>query len=284
MEHTPKKEWYARRVRQRNKRVLACLLFVIIVLIPILAVSCRRQRLKPDSAENTNIEETQEQTETQTEEITENVTEDPLADCPASLVEFMQKYPEATQFVLDYAENKDREMVIDLSDEVKKGELPMFLQWDVRWGYRQYGDDFMAVNGCGPTCLSMVYCGLTGDTRWYPYAVAQMADERGYFVPGSGTEWTLMDSGARELGLEVHSVTLAENDILVVLEMGLPIIASVGPGDFTDNGHFIVLAGVNENGSIHILDPNSRINSEKEWDIQEVIPQINGLWAYSYSK
>lgn len=26
----------------------------------------------------------------------------------------------------------------------------------------------MEENGCGPTCLSMVYCGLTGDDRWDP--------------------------------------------------------------------------------------------------------------------
>ena len=41
---------------------------------------------------------------------------------------------------------------------------PLFLQWDPRWGYTEYGEDsFLGLSGCGPTCLSMVLYYLTGD-------------------------------------------------------------------------------------------------------------------------
>lgn len=33
----------------------------------------------------------------------------------------------------------------DISAEVQQGTIPLFLQWDKRWGYEQYGDNFMAV-------------------------------------------------------------------------------------------------------------------------------------------
>ena len=33
-----------------------------------------------------------------------------------------------------------------------------------------YGDNFLAITGCGPTALSMVYVGLTGDTSMNPYS------------------------------------------------------------------------------------------------------------------
>ncbi len=211
---------------------------------------------------------------------TETETEDPLEDYPESLAAFMKKYPEATQFVLDYPKYKDIHNEIDITGEVKKGELPLFLQWDVRWGYEQYGSDFLAVTGCGPTCLAMVQCGLSGETKWNPYEVAKMAEQEGYYVEGQGSSWDLMRAGAQKLGLQVYDVTLSAEDIMDMLRGGMPVICSVGPGDFTDGGHFIVLAGVNADGSIKVHDPNSKINSEKAWNIERLLPQIKGMWAY----
>lgn len=46
------------------------------------------------------------------------------------------------------------------------------------------------------------------------------------------------------------------------LQAGNLIIALMGPGEFTSNGHFIVLTGL-QNGRLKINDPNSRKNSEK---------------------
>ena len=56
----------------------------------------------------------------------------------------------------DYKTKKDDNAAIDVSADVNAGEIPLFLQWDERWGYRSYGGDFLAVTGCGPTALSMV--------------------------------------------------------------------------------------------------------------------------------
>lgn len=224
--------------------------------------------------------ETEETEMPQTETGTETETEDPLKDYPASLVAFMKKYPEATEFVLDYPKYKNVHNKIDITGEVKKGELPLFLQWDVRWGYEQYGSDFLAVTGCGPTCLSMVQCGLTGETKWNPYEVAKMADREGYYVKGQGSSWELMSVGAQSLGLQVNDVVLSDESIIDTLRSGKPIICSVGPGDFTDAGHFIVLAGVEADGSIKIHDPNSKKNSGKSWNIERILPQIRGMWAY----
>lgn len=200
---------------------------------------------------------------------------------PASLISLVERYPETTQFVLDYKKNADKHDVIDLSSEVTPDKIPHFLQWDERWGYETYGDDFLAVTGCGPTCLSMVTCGLRGDLRWNPYEVACMAQSQGYYVDGVGSAWDLMDSGARNLGLEVHNLSLSSEQIKETLSSGLPIICTVGPGDFTSAGHFIVLAGLDGEGKVKVLDPNSIKNSEKTWKVDDLIPQIKNLWAYS---
>ena len=200
---------------------------------------------------------------------------------PQSLVELMERNPETEQFVMDYFDKKDAHPDLDLSGEVKAGEIPLFLQWDERWGYEMYGGDFLAVTGCGPTCLSMVYCGLSGDTSWNPCAVAQMAEENGYYVEGSGSSWDLMSSGAERLGLVSETVVFDADHIRETLQEGHPIICSMGPGDFTSAGHFIVLCGVGEDGKITVHDPNSKKNSEKRWDLDRLMSQIKNLWSYS---
>lgn len=201
---------------------------------------------------------------------------------PESLLKLLDKNPETKDFVLNYPENKDKHVEIDVSRELKEGKIPLFLQWDERWGYETYGDDFLALTGCGPTCLSMVYCGLTGDAAWNPYKTARMAENGGYYVSGSGSSWDLMTRGASELGLTAEEVVFDEEHIKAALEAGMPIICVVGPGDFTDNGHFLVLTGINEEGKILLNDPNSRIRSREAWDIEQLMGQIKNLWGYRY--
>lgn len=202
---------------------------------------------------------------------------------PESLRTLFDKNPEAREFVLDYPKNKDKHPVIDLTEEVTKGTIPLFLQWDERWGYETYGSDFLAVTGCGPTCLSMVQCGLSGETKWNPLQVANMAEEDGYYVPGAGSSWDLMTEGAKQLGLIAESVTFDAAHILDTLESGSPIICIMGPGDFTTGGHFIILTGVDDDGMVTVCDPNSRNNSKRAWDVEELIPQIKNLWSYRYN-
>lgn len=245
-----------RRRRRRQFRRMVCA--GLIVLLAVAAVSVLRREAKSESAAEPDREL-----------------------YPESLLELMERYPETEQFVLDYPKNKDRHAEIDLTGEVRQGTIPLFLQWDERWGYETYGSDFLAITGCGPTCLSMVWCGLTGETGWNPLEVARWAQEQGYYVEGAGSSWDLMSSGARELGLNVEEVVFDGEHILETLRGGHPIICVVGPGDFTTAGHFIVLSGVDEEGRVVVRDPNSRINSEKTWDVEELIPQIRNLWSYS---
>lgn len=73
-----------------------------------------------------------------------------------------------------------------------------------------------------------------------------MAEDNGYYVDGSGSSWELMSSGAEKLGLTVSSVIFDAEHIRATLESGQPIICVMGPGDFTDAGHFLVLTGVDQ--------------------------------------
>ena len=201
---------------------------------------------------------------------------------PARLLESLARNPELLDFTLDYPDKKgtssDR---IDLSGKYQAGQIPLLMQWDEDWGYAPYGEGFIALDGCGPTCLSMVAVGLTGDTSLNPKAVAAFSEKNGYLDAKTGsTLWTLMSEGAQKLGLNSRELPLEESRMIQELSEGHPIICSLRPGDFTTVGHFIVLYEYSD-GAFRVRDPNSRSRSEETWSYQTLKPQIRNLWVFS---
>lgn len=200
------------------------------------------------------------------------------AEYPKSLVELLERNPETESFVLEYPSRQ--EMEIDLSAYEDAASVPLFLQWDPQWGYEKYGSDFLAITGCGPTCLAMVGYYLTGDAEMTPEKVAKFAQKNGYYASGYGSSWTLISEGAEKLGLTATELPLVKKKMVDNLEAGNPIILAMGPGDFTTTGHYIVLTGV-EDDMFRVNDPNSRENSEKLWSYEEIEGQIRNIWAIS---
>ena len=201
---------------------------------------------------------------------------------PEGLVSLFVLNPEARQFVLDFKSNADKHPDIDLSEEVSPGVFPLFLQWDERWGYEMYGEGYLAQTGCGPTCLSMVYTGLSQKTDKDPYAVALLADRQGYYVEGSGSSWEIMTRFAEELDLYSEEISFSSDSVISELQEGRPVICAVGPGDFTERGHFIAIVGLNDDGTVEIRDPNSYLNTQKSWDLDQIMDQTRNLWSFRY--
>lgn len=201
-----------------------------------------------------------------------------VSEYPQELIDLYERNADARQFVLDYPLKKDAAPEIDLSDLAGCSEVPLLMQWDERWGYREYNSSIIGLAGCGPTCLSMVAIYLRGDTSMTPLWMCQYAEAHGYNVTGSGTSWSFMTDGARALGLDVTEIPWDVARIQANLEVGNPIVCIVGPGDFTATGHFIVLVGW-ENGKIRVNDPNSVQNSEKLWSPETLQSQVQNLWV-----
>ena len=203
-----------------------------------------------------------------------------LRGWPESLVELYKRNPEARDFVKGWSSYTGLQP-IDLSGDVVPGEIPHFLQWDPRWGYERYGSDFLAITGCGPTCLAMVYCGLTGETDQNPCTLARYTEEQGWYVPGAGTAWTMLTEGGTSLGLSVRQLALTEGEIGDSLRAGRVLICSMLPGDFTRAGHFIVLTGIDAAENVTLLDPNSRQRSERSWPLSTLLSQMAAAWEYT---
>lgn len=194
-----------------------------------------------------------------------------LAKGNADLIHFMYNYGRGK---VPAVENTG------LTDEELAGGVPFLYQWDDRWGYETYGDTPMGYSGCGPTSLAMVIVGLTGRRDVTPYTVAQYAAENGYYVTGEGTSWGLFTAGCENWGLRSYGVENDETRIKEALAAGHPVIISVRAGMFTNGGHIMVLAGVDDSGRFILHDPNNRTYSGQTFAYSDIADQIVELWAF----
>ena len=197
---------------------------------------------------------------------------------PKQLQELALKNEEALEFVYDYPTEHVKEHIVDLTEEASMDSVPLFVQWDKRWGYEKYSGNFFAASGCGPTTLSMVVVYLTHNRDASPLAVAKYSKEAGYSVDGSGSSWTLISEGCRHYGVKAKTVSLDESRMKAELDAGHPIVINVGPGDFTDTGHFMVITGYDDEG-FSINDPNSIEKSGKRWLFKNISSQIRAVWS-----
>lgn len=198
----------------------------------------------------------------------------------AKLFKLAAEEPDAIDYVHDLPESYPAKKGEAYKEDVAKGEIPLLMQWDQRWGYTTYCGSFFGATGCCPTTLSMVYMGLTGETDKTPYDMAQLSVKNGFAVDGEGTVSSFLTFAAPELGLGCEEFYPDADELLSYLEQGYPVIVNVGEGDFTDSGHFIVAVGVDENGKVIVNDPYSSVKSAKAWSADKIASQSIGMYAF----
>ncbi|MCM1149585.1 MAG: C39 family peptidase [Butyricicoccus sp.] len=170
------------------------------------------------------------------------------------------------------------------------GFIPVtyFCQADERWCELPFGTDTIGPYGCGPTALAMAVSSMTGETV-DPEQMAQRAFELGCWAKGHGSWHSIVNIVAADFGLASEGFEGRDADSLInALVSGKLLVALMGPGHFTDGGHFILLRGVTLSGEILVADPNSRERSLTAWDPEIILSELspatdNGspLWVLS---
>lgn len=197
---------------------------------------------------------------------------------PDKLLEALANNPEMADFVKGYPEN-DGKTSGGLTEKELSQDFPLFLQWDPRWGYGKYGDDSnIGLSGCGPTCLSMALYYLTENESLTPDKIAAYSMKNGYYISGTGTAWALLEEVPAQYGIEVSQPKAEESVMKTALDHGNIIICSVGPGDFTVGGHFIVIYGYDKSGFL-VNDPNCVARSRRSWTFSELKGQMKNIWV-----
>lgn len=168
--------------------------------------------------------------------------------------------------------------------------LIYYNQTDDAWAAKAYGSDTIGRYGCGPVAMAMVVSTLTEDDM-DPVEMAQHCVNRGYWARKHGSYWSIVPGVAEDFGLKCTSLPPEETDrdqIIHSLATGQLLVAMVGPGHFTNGGHFIVLRGLTLDGSVLVADPASEDRSLTPWDLDLILEELSPnrssggpLWAIS---
>lgn len=284
-----KKMRHSNRRRQQVRRqllLIGCVIFIVICAIGSCQVHKKRSEAKEAAKiEQQKKEEKKKKKKTEKKETPEEHLERVRAKAisagyPDGVIELLDKNPETVDFVENYPKKKDSKPAETIGDSLQPGSIPLLLQWDERWGYSTYGTSIIAISGCGPTCMAMVASGLNQDPSITPAKVASFGTQHSYVDEENNTYWSFMREAGASWNLSCYEGLLGETQVSAELSAGHPIICSVGPGNFTQIGHFIVLTGY-ENGNVTVNDPFSKANSETLWNFSQIKDQIRAMWVYS---
>jgi hypothetical protein len=187
-------------------------------------------------------------------------------DEPAA-VGFVRAYPDASKSAQSYA------------DTVTQGTYPQLTQFDSRWGNVDYGGLPLGVTGSGPTCLSIAYMGLTGSGDKTPADVAQVATDAGCASGDSGTTGTFFVDKASDLGLSSSSLSVDTTSLTGALKDGKVVICLVKSGSLTSETHYVLVTGLNENGTANVWDPSSTEVGSHEWSCDTIVSASEALYG-----
>lgn len=166
------------------------------------------------------------------------------------------------------------------------GNFVFYKQSDDPWGshviYTPTGDgrDTMAYRGCGPTSVAMVVATLA-DSSVKPDTVGDFMTNLGSgigYVP-SGATVNGMITAAKNWGLNAQSIGVTDYDAAVAILRGggLVIAGGAGLSPFSENGHVVVLRGLDSSGKFLIGNsaPNRQSGQDQSFSSRDL--QAAGL-------
>lgn len=160
-------------------------------------------------------------------------------------------------------------------------DIPLYLQGD----YKQtvcYIDGVaksVSTSGCGATSVSMVIAYLTGDTSQTPYTLFKWAYDHDLYS-GDGLSHGCLTRLCSFYGVKGTWIANDATMITEALRAGHPVVAHMGPGIFTNEGHYIVLRGITEDGYVLVNDPGSKRRSRYAYKLSVVVEQARREEAF----
>lgn len=141
-------------------------------------------------------------------------------------------------------------------------EVVDFKQGDKRWGKVVFTScnnkkQTIANSGCGPTAAADMLATWFGN-QYTPDVVAKMVVDHGYRTKNNGIAFAFFDWLAKQFPFKSYKHTDSTSEVCKALTNGAIVIAAMGPGFFTKEGHIICLKGyAPETQTIYVNDPSS---------------------------
>lgn len=155
------------------------------------------------------------------------------------------------------------------------GLLTYYNQNDVRWANALYGGrDPIGGYGCGPTVLAMIVSSFTNQTC-LPSDMADWAAANNYWSAGSGTKHNFFLEGATAFGFQaVPFQNFTPEGVISELRNGHILVALMGPGHFSDSGHFIIIYNYWSGTQVSVADPASLERTQTPWEAQLILDEL----------
>lgn len=155
------------------------------------------------------------------------------------------------------------------------GTLTYYNQSDSRWANYLYGgSDPLSVYGCGPTVMAMLVNSFTENTC-QPPDMAAWAAEHHYWSSGYGTKHEFILEGAAAFGLHAEPFKdFTAEGMISELKSGHILVALMGPGHFSDSGHFIIITDDWSDNQVRVADPARIERTEAAWDVQIILDEL----------
>lgn len=149
------------------------------------------------------------------------------------------------------------------------------------------GSDTIANSGCGATAMAIVTSSLLG-REVTPVDMRDLCCKWN-LCGGDGTSWSFFEKAGTEYGLTVKNISRENADeVLNALKgkQGL-VVAHMGPGHFTNGGHYITLTGYKD-GKVFVHDPGNgdEDGNNKYWNFDTIVNETssknsNPFWIVS---
>ena len=168
------------------------------------------------------------------------------------------------------------------AQEKTNEEIPLYFQTD--YPETMFGTGSVATSGCSITSLAMVATYLTGH-EYLPDELAR------YFGGTAENNIERLEIGSETMQLPFYKSENFDKTMAALREGKIAIALMEGSSLFTNTQHFIVLAGLNEDGTILVHDPYEP-NYER-WDLKrafregfeegDILYGYSGAWIYDKS-
>lgn len=157
----------------------------------------------------------------------------------------------------------------------RAGILTYFSQGDPRWAHYQCaGQDPMEKYGCGPTVLAMLVSSFT-EQELTPAMAAEWAADHGYYVAGEGSRHQLIPEGTAAFGMSSRGIEEpTKEQVIDSLNSGKLLVALVGPGHFTQKGHFLIITSVYDSSHVWVADPARPENNRIIWKTETILAEL----------
>lgn len=156
------------------------------------------------------------------------------------------------------------------TDETKSLNVVYYNQAD--YPGEMIGGSTIRAAGCGPTSIAVCYSSLTGKKANVP-KMCKQAYKNGWYYTGQGCTHDVVPGLSKLYGLECDGLGYSKKAVEKALRAGHPVVALMGPGDFTNSGHFVVLTRMVGKDKVKVADVGSRANTYKTWSLKKVVSQ-----------